>query len=105
MLPPSYSYQHGQAERVELSRVRVFRAPNKISYRLAPWPIWIWVFFIAPGPVTFSLFAHGPDVRMGLWLAVVLIGTGIAGWRGQLPGVEPAPYILRFSEDRPNPWY
>jgi hypothetical protein len=105
MLPPSYSYQHGQAERVELSRDRVFRARNKISYRLAHWPIWIWVFFIAPGPVTFSLFAHGPDVRMGLWLAVVLIGTGIAGWRGQLPGVEPAPYILRFSEDRPNPWY
>jgi hypothetical protein len=105
MLPPSYSYQHGQAERVELSRDRVFRARNKISYRLVHWPIWIWVFFIAPGPVTFSLFAHGPDARMGLWLAIVLIGTGIAGWRGQLPGVEPAPYILRFSEDRPNPWY
>lgn len=105
MLPPSYSYQHGQAERVELASDRVLRTRNKISYRLAHWPIWIWVFFIAPGPVTFSLFAHGPDARMGLWLAIVLIGTGIAGWRGQLPGVEPAPYILRFSEDRPNPWY
>jgi hypothetical protein len=39
------------------------------------------------------------------WLAVVLLGTGIAGWFGKLPGVEPAPYILRFSEDRPNPLY
>ena len=25
--------------------------------------------------------------------------------RGQLPGVEPRPYILRFDEDRPNPLY
>ena len=36
---------------------------------------------------------------------VVLVGTGIAGWRGQLPGVEPRPYILRFDEDKPNPLY
>ena len=105
MLPPSYSYQHGHAERVELSRDRVLRARNKIGYRLAHWPIWIWVFFIAPGPVTFSLFAHGPDRRMGLWLAVVIVATGIAGWRGRLPGVESSPYILRFNEDRPNPLY
>jgi hypothetical protein len=42
---------------------------------------------------------------MLLWLAVVLIGTGIAGVRGRLPGVEPRPYIIRFTEDRPNPLY
>ena len=24
---------------------------------------------------------------------------------GKLPGVEPAPYIIRFTEDRPNPLY
>jgi hypothetical protein len=41
----------------------------------------------------------------GAWLALVLIGTGIAAVYGQLPGVEPAPYILRFDEDRPNPLY
>ena len=105
MLPPSYEYRHGQAERVELAHDRVFRARNKVSYRLAHWPIWIFVFFIAPGPITFSLFAYGPDPTMTLWFAAVLIGTGIAGWRGRLPGVEPAPYILRFSEDRPNPLY
>ena len=34
-----------------------------------------------------------------------VIGTGIAGIRGRLPGVEPAPYIVRFTEDRPNPLY
>jgi hypothetical protein len=34
-----------------------------------------------------------------------MIGTGIAGLRGSLPGVEPRPYIIRFTEDRPNPLY
>jgi len=33
------------------------------------------------------------------------VGTGAAGLRGQLPGVEPKPYILRFDEDKPNPLY
>ena len=41
----------------------------------------------------------------GLWLGAVLVGTGIAGLRGALPGVEPKPYIIRFTEDRPNPLY
>jgi hypothetical protein len=34
-----------------------------------------------------------------------MLGTGIAGLRGRLPGVEPAPYIIRFVEDKPNPLY
>ncbi len=34
-----------------------------------------------------------------------MLGTGIAGLLGQLPGVEPRPYVLRFTEDRPNPLY
>ena len=42
---------------------------------------------------------------MALWLGAVLAGTGIAGLRGRLPGVEPRPYIIRFTEDRPNPLY
>ena len=105
ILPPSYAQQHGHAERVELATDRAFRARNTIRYRLAHWPIWIWVFFIAPGPITFDLFAKGPTPSMLLWLAVVLAGTGLAGLFGQLPGVEPAPYILRFSEDRSNPIY
>jgi len=105
LLPPSYAQQHGHAERVELATDRVLRTRNKIKYRLAHWPIWIWVFFIAPGPITFDLFAHGPTGPMMLWLLAVLVGTGLAGWFGKLPGVEPAPYILRFNEDRPNPLY
>jgi len=81
------------------------RERNKISYRFAHWPIWIWVFFIAPGPLTFDLFEHGFDWRMAAWLSEVMIGTGIAGLRGRLPGVEPKPYILRFTEDKPNPLF
>ena len=82
-----------------------FRERNKAVYRLAHWPLWIFVFFIAPGPLTFDLIERGFDRRMALWLALVLTGTGIAGWRGRLPGVEPKPYILRFTEDKPNPLY
>ena len=103
--PPSYEQQHGHARKIELASDRVIRAGNKVSYRLNHWPIWIFVFFIAPGPMTFSLFEHGFSWRMFAWLSVVLVGTGIAGLFGKLPGVEPKPYILRFTEDRPNPIY
>jgi hypothetical protein len=105
LLPPSYERTLGHAVRVELATDRRIRERNKVRYRLAHWPIWIWVFFIAPGPLTFDLFNHGFDARMGAWLAVVLLGTGLAGWAGKLPGVEPRPYIIRFTEDRPNPIY
>ena len=105
LLPPSYEQQIGHAKRVEFASDRRIRLRNKASYRLAHWPIWIWVFFIAPGPLTFDLFERGFDRRMFLWLGLVMVGTGMAGLRGKLPGVEPAPYILRFTEDRPNPLY
>jgi hypothetical protein len=105
LLPPVYERNHGHATRVELAADRAIRAYNKPAYRLAHWPIWIWVFFIAPGPLTFDLFENGFDSRMAIWLGIVLVGTGIAGWRGRLPGVEPKPYIIRFTEDRPNPLY
>ncbi len=91
--------------KLEFASERRFRERNKLYYRFLHWPIWIFVFFITPGPLTFDLFARGFDSRMALWLAVVLAGTGIAGMMGQLPGVEPRPYILRFTEDKPNPWY
>jgi len=90
---------------VEYDSHRKIRARNKLYYRFLHWPIWIFVFFIAPGPLTFDLFNHGFDSRMVLWLGAVLVGTGIAGFRGKLPGVEPRPYIIRFTEDRPNPVY
>lgn len=91
--------------RQEYASKRTVRDRNKLGYRLAHWPIWIGVFFLAPGPLIFDLFAHGMDRRIAAWLGLVLIGTGIAGLRGRLPGVEPRPYILRFTEDKPNPLY
>jgi hypothetical protein len=91
--------------KLEYARERKIRERNTPLYRLAHWPIWIWVFFLAPGPLTFSLFAHGFGRGNLLWLIAVLAGTGIAGLRGQMPGVEPRPYILRFDEDKPNPLY
>ena len=91
--------------KVEYSQQRKMRERNTRLYRLAHWPIWIWVFFLAPGPLTFSLFARGFHGGNLAWLAAVLVGTGIAGLRGNLPGCEPRPYILRFDEDKPNPLY
>ena len=105
ILPPSYEQVHGQARRIELASDRTIRERNKASYRLNHLPIWIFVFFIAPGPMTFRLFEHGFTAPMIAWMAAVLLGTGIAGYLGQLPGVEPKPYIIRFTEDRPNPLY
>jgi hypothetical protein len=90
---------------VEYAERRNMRERNTRRYRLAHWPIWIWVFFLAPGPLTFDLFAHGGSRRNLLWLLLVMVATAVAGYFGQLPGVEPRPYILRFTEDKPNPLY
>jgi len=90
---------------IELDTERKIRHRNKLHYRFNHWPIWIGVFLIAPGPLTFDLIERGFDRRLVIWLSVVLIGTAIAGLRGRLPGCEPRPYIIRFTEDRPNPLY
>jgi hypothetical protein len=93
------------ARYVEFDTDRQIRYRNKLYYRVLHWPIWIFVFFIAPGPLTFDLFERGFDARMVAWLLVVLVVTAVAGLRGRLPGCEPRPYIIRFTEDRPNPLY
>jgi hypothetical protein len=104
-LAPTGAEIGSAALRVEIDSERKFRARNKLHYRVNHWPIWIFVFFIAPGPLTFDLFERGFDARTITWLGLVLIGTAIAGLLGQLPGCEAAPYILKFTEDRPNPLY
>ena len=91
--------------KLEYAHARPMRQLNTRLYRLAHWPIWIWVFFLAPGPLTFSLFSQGFSRANATWLAIVLVATGFAVLRGSLPGAEPAPYILRFDEDKPNPLY
>jgi hypothetical protein len=47
-----------RAVRIEYAGRRRVRERNKMLYRVAHWPIWIWVFFLAPGPLTFNLFEH-----------------------------------------------
>jgi len=91
--------------KVELASQRKIRTRNKLYYRFNHWPIWIFVFFLIPGPMVFRLFEEGFGGKMIWWLAAVMIGTGIAGLHGKLPGCEPAPYIIRFTEDKPNPLY
>ena len=98
---------HTDALYVEFDSQRQLRYRNKLYYRFLHWPIWIFVFLIAPGPLTFDLIEQGFQFNssMLVWLSAVLIGTAIAGLRGRLPGCEPQPYIIRFTEDRPNPLY
>ncbi len=90
---------------VEFDTDRQIRHRNKGYYRVLHWPIWVFVFFIAPGPLTFDLFESGFDARLILWLSLVTVATAVAGLRGRLPGCERRPYIIRFTEDRPNPLY
>ena len=94
-----------QTRRVEFAHQRRMRTRNTVLYRCLHWPLWIFVFFLAPGPLVFDLFAGRANRGDTIWLALVLLGTGTAALRGRLPGAEPAPYILRFTEDRPNPLY
>jgi len=83
----------------------VERERNKTYYRVLHVPLWIWVFWVLPGNLTFDLYSHGPDRRHWIWLAIV---TAVCAWRalfGRLPGVEPAPYITHYGDDKPNLWY
>jgi hypothetical protein len=89
---------------VEMKKV-VERERNKSYYRVLHVPIWIWVFWILPGNLTADLYAHGPDRRHWIWLAIVTAACAWRGFAGRLPGVEPQPYITHYGEDKPNLWY
>ena len=90
---------------VEYASERKIRERNKLYYRFNHWPIWIFVFFIAPGPLTLR------SLRARLRLAHGALARRRARRHRhrraarRLPGVEPKPYIIRFTEDRPNPLY
>ncbi len=83
----------------------VERGKNKGYYRVLHVPLWIWVFWILPGNLTADLYAHGPDRRHWIWLAVVATVCALRGFAGRLPGGEPRPYITHYGEDKPNLWY
>ncbi len=80
----------------------VEREKNKTYYRILHLPIWLWVFFILPGNLTYALYLHGPDRRHGLWLALVAAVCVWRGLQGRLPGVEPKPYVTHYGVHQPN---
>jgi hypothetical protein len=80
----------------------VERQRNKGYYRVLHVPIWVWVFFVLPGHLTYELYLHGPNRQHGIWLALVLAGCAFRGFRGRLPGVEPKPYITHYGVHQPN---
>ncbi len=83
----------------------VERERNKTYYRILHLPVWLWVFFILPGHLTYALYLHGPDRRHGWWLAIVFAVCVWRGFKGRLPGVEPKPYITHYGLDQPNLGY
>jgi len=80
----------------------VTREKNKGYYRVLHVPIWIWVFFVLPGHLTYALYVDGPDRRHWIWLALVFTACAWRGLRGRLPGVEPRPYVTHYGADQPN---
>jgi hypothetical protein len=80
----------------------VEREKNKGYYRVLHLPIWLWVFFILPGNLTYALYLHGPDWRHGVWLTLVFAVCAWRGMAGRLPGVEPRPYVTHYGSDQPN---
>jgi hypothetical protein len=80
----------------------VGRERNKGYYRVLHIPIWLWVFFILPGNLTYELYLHGPNRWHGYWLALVATLCIWRGWNGRLPGVEPRPYITHYGVHQPN---
>ena len=91
--------------RVEYAATRKVRERNTITYRILHWPVWAWVYFLLPGPLIAGLFHRGLDAWVVTWLACVLAGTGAAAFLGKLPGTETRPYVMFFTEDKPNPVY
>lgn len=83
----------------------VERERNKIYYRALHVPIWIWVFFVLPGDLTYRFYLHGPDRAHWIWLAIVSLGCAGFGFAGVLPGVEPRPYITHYGVPQRNVWY
>jgi hypothetical protein len=80
----------------------VSRESNKTYYRVLHLPIWLWVFFILPGNLTYELYLHGPNRWHGMWLAVVFAICAWRGVKGRLPGVEHKPYVTHYGLDQPN---
>src|SRR5512137_146108 len=105
MATPSDDTSPAYGTRVEYAVTSKVRERNTRRYRVLHWPVWAWVYFLLPGPLIANLFHRGIDGWIGAWLAGVLALTGIAAYFGKLPGTETRPYVMFFTEDKPNPVY
>jgi len=83
----------------------VQRERNKTYYRALHVPLWVWVFFILPGNLTYALYSTGPDVRHLWWFIAVVIVCAWRGHVGRLPGCEFQPYVTHWGVSQPNLWY
>ena len=64
------------------------------------------MFFLVPGPLTFTFFARGFSWGNLAWLAAGAGRNGCGRVRvGGCRAWNHEPYILRFDEDKPNPLY
>ena len=92
--------------KVEYAQARRIRERNTNLYRFGALAYMdLGAFSGAKPPLTFTLFARGFSGGNLTWLGVVLAGTGVAGLRGRLPGVEPRAIYPGFDEAKPNPLY
>ncbi len=80
----------------------VTRERNKTYYRVLHTPLWIWVFFILPGNLTYALYTKGPDARHLYWLLAVVAVCVWRGFAGRLPGCEFQPYVTHWGLNQPN---
>ena len=80
----------------------VERERNKGYYRVLHIPIWVWVFFVLPGSLTYRLYLHGPNRWHWIWLAVVVAVCAWRGAAGRLPGTEHRPYVTYYGVDQSN---
>jgi hypothetical protein len=83
-------------------KLAVHRERNKNYYRALHVPLWVWVFFILPGHLTYAFYTKGPDARHAWWLAAVLAACVWRGYLGRLPGCEFRPYVTHYGMDQHN---
>ena len=107
--PRTTRSKQDRAAKHRASDSRRYASERKIRERNKRLPVQpladlIFVFFIAPGPLTLDLFERGFDSawRCG-WRRCLSARHRWTAW--SLLGVEPNRYIIRFTEDRPNPLY
>ncbi len=80
----------------------VERERNKGYYRILHIPIWVWVFFVLPGSLTYRLYLYGPNRWHWIWLAAVAAACVWRGAAGRLPGTEHRPYVTYYGVDQAN---